>query len=214
MNCITIENLTKNFNNLSVLKDINLEIEERSIVGVSGKNGSGKTTFLKLLCGVLLPDKGEIYVYGKDNLKHRDFVKKIISLSSNSENGLYPQLTIYENLKFLSLLYNNKLENIRHWIKYLELDNFLNTKFMFCSSGIKTRLWFISSLIKNPKILLIDELTKSVDFETKQKIYELIKILNQEHKMTIIFVSHNIGEINMLAHKWLHIEEGRIIERI
>jgi len=214
MKCINLENITKNFNNLSVLANVSLQIEEQSIVGISGKNGSGKTTFLKLLCGLLLPDKGKIYVYGKDTLNNRDFIKKFISLSLNSEKGFYPQLTIYENLKFLSLLYNNKLETIKGWIDYFELNNFLNTKFMFCSSGIKTRLWLISSLIKNTKILLIDELTKSVDFETKQKIYELIKILNQEYKKTIIFVSHNIDEINILAHKWLHIEAGKIIERI
>ncbi|MFN3550698.1 MAG: ATP-binding cassette domain-containing protein [Endomicrobiia bacterium] len=214
MECIRIENLTKKFGNLEVFKNINFKIEENTIVGISGKNGCGKTTLLKLISGLLLPDNGKIFVYKKDIFKERHIVKNYIGLSLNTDNGFYPQLTVLENLKFLCLLYKKTIEDFKSYIEELELYNFLNTKFLFCSSGTKTKLWLLSSLIKNSKILLIDELTKSIDFDTKQKVYNFIKNLNQKYQVTVIFVSHSIEEITTLSNKWLHIENGEIIERI
>lgn len=214
MECIKIENLTKKFGNSIILKNINLQVEENTIIGLSGKNGSGKTTFLKLISGLLLPDNGKILVYNKNTATERNITKKYISLSLNIENGFYPQLNILENLKFLCLLYKRKLEEFKDYIEELALNDFLRTKFSFCSSGTKTKLWLLSAIIKNLKILLIDELTKSIDFDTKRKVYNFIKELNKKYNITIIFISHNIEEITTLSHQWLHIENGQIIKRI
>ncbi len=214
MDCIKIENLKKKFSNFEVFKNINLKIEENAIIGISGKNGSGKTTLLKLISGLLIPDNGKIFIYEKDVVKERHIIKNYIGLSLNTDSGFYPQLTILENLKFLCLLYKRNFEEFKVYIDNLELHNFLNTKFLFCSSGTKTKLWLLSSIIKNIKILLIDELTRSIDFDTKHKVYNFIKNLNQKYKVTIIFVSHSIEEINTLADKWLHIENGQIFFRL
>ncbi len=212
MQCITIENLTKKFGKLSVFNKATLQVEEKSIIGITGKNGSGKTTLLKILAGLLLPDEGSVFIYEKDITKKPVYAKKIVSLSLNSESGFYPQLSVKENLEFLCLIYKKKIKDIQNYIEILGLEQFLDVKFQFCSTGMKTKLWFLFSVIKDTKILLIDELTKSMDFETKSKIYSLIKMLNEEYKKTIIFVSHNPDEIKFLAHKKLHIENKQILE--
>lgn len=212
MKCIEVKNLTKIFNNAKIFYQTNFQVEEGTIVGLSGKNGAGKTTLLKILAGIILPDEGEIFIYKKNIVKDPIYAKKNVSLSLNSEYGFYPQLTIKENLEFMCIIYKKELKTIENLIKKLEVEPFLNTKFQFCSTGVKTKVWLLSSIIKDTKILLIDELTKSIDYDTKINIYELIKILNKEYKKTIIFVSHNPEEINLLANKKLNIVNKQIVE--
>jgi ABC-2 type transport system ATP-binding protein len=197
--CIVVSSLTKNFGKIKVFHNADVTIEENTITALSGKNSSGKTTFLKLLSGFLLPCNGKIFVYNHDITKNRVFVKKIVSLVLNTEYGFYPQLTLKENLMFFCKIYNKPFTELYSFIDKLNLNNFLDIPFSISSSGIKTRLWLLSSLIKNPKIILIDELTKSVDYETKQIVYELIKELKTKFGCSILFVSHDINEITSLC---------------
>lgn len=213
MSCIKIENLKKSFKQISVFENTSLEIEENTIVGISGKNGSGKTTLLKLIAGFLLPDDGNIKVYDIDISSDRTLIKKLVSFSINSENGFYPYLSIYENLYFLNTIYKKNKQMLNDLIDFFELKDSLNIKYSLASSGMKIKLWLICSILKESKIILIDELTKSIDSETKQKIYDLIKNLNKEFKKTILFVSHNVEEIILLSNVWLHIENKKIIKR-
>jgi len=130
----------------------------------------------------------------------------------NTEYGFYPQLTLKENLIFFCKVYSKSIDEIYPFIDKLNLQNFFNIPFSLLSSGIKTRLWIVYSLIKNPKIILIDELTKSVDFETKQMIYELIKELKTKYGLTILFVSHDLTEINSLCDHLIKIENHKFVE--
>ncbi len=212
MKCIEVKNLTKIFKNTEIFYKANFQVEESTIVGLSGKNGTGKTTLLKILAGIILPDEGDIFIYKENIVKTSIYAKKNVSLSLNSEYGFYPQLTIKENLEFLCLAYNKKIKIIENFIEMLGIKTFVNTKFQFCSSGTKIKLWLLSSIIKDAKILLIDELTKSIDYDTKINIYELVKILNKKYKKTIIFVSHNPEEFNILANKILTIKNKQIVE--
>lgn len=205
-NCIVIQSLNKNFNTKPVFINANLTIEENSITALSGKNASGKTTLLKLISGLLLPDGGKILIYDTDITKNRNLTKKFVSLALNTETGFYPYLTLKENLLFLCKVYNNKLQNLNWIINELNLDKFMDTKFIHTSSGIKTRFWLLASMVKRPKILLVDELSKSVDKDSKKIIYNLIKTLKTEYGLTTIFVSHDEPEIQLLADHWIRIE--------
>ncbi len=210
--CIVVSSLSKNFGKLPVFLNANVSIEENTITALSGKNSSGKTTFLKLVSGFLLPCSGKIFIYNQDISKNRMFAKKTVSFTMNTDYGFYPQLTLKENLVFLCKAYNKTFNDVSPFIEKLNLKDFLNTPFFLSSSGIKTRLWLISSLIKNPKILLIDELTKSVDSESKQIIYDLIKELKTKYKLTILFVSHDVNEIKSLCDQWIKIENYKFVK--
>lgn len=204
-NCIIIHSLYKSFGTKPVFINANLEIKENSIIALSGENASGKTTLLRLISGLLLPDNGKIFVYNNDIIKKRKLTKNVVSLALNTEFGFYPYLTLKENLLFLCKLYNNKLQNLYRFINELNLDKFMDTKFIHTSSGIKTRFWLLASMVKQPKILLVDELSKSADKDTKKIIYNLIKTLKTEYGLTTIFVSHEETEIQLLADHWVEI---------
>jgi ABC-2 type transport system ATP-binding protein len=209
--CIIVSSLTKNFGRIKVFHNADVTIEENTITALSGRNSSGKTTFLKLLSGFLLPCNGKIFVYNNDITQNRVFVKKVVSLVLNTEYGFYPQLTLKENLMFFCKIYNKPFTELYPFIDKLNLNNFLDIPFSISSSGIKTRLWLLSSLIKNPKIILIDELTKSVDYETKQIVYGLIKEIKTKFGCTILFVSHDINEITFLCDHWIKIEDHKFV---
>jgi len=209
---INVLSLTKSFGPLELFINTSIDIYYNSVTAISGKNSSGKTTFLKLLSGLLLPDNGKIMIYEKDITKNRTYAKQFVSLALNTEYGFYPQLTLKENLLFLCKIYKKPFDDILIFVDILNIQNFLNNTFSLCSSGIKTKFWLVSSLVKNTKILLIDELTKSVDFDTRQKVYELIKELKTKFKYTIVFVSHDSNEINLLCDHWIKIEEHKFVQ--
>lgn len=205
-NCIVIHSLNKNFGTKPIFINAKLEIEENSITALSGENASGKTTLLKLISGLLLPDSGKIFIYNNDITKNRSFAKSLVSIALNTDFGFYPYFTLKENLLFLCKLYRNKIQNLYSFINELKIDKFVDTKFIHTSSGIKTLFWLLASLVKKPKILLVDELSKSLDKDTKQIIYNLIKTFKIELGITTIFVSHDEAEINLLADRWIKIE--------
>ncbi len=208
---IELINISKSFSNTNVFSDVTIKIPQNIICVLTGKNGSGKTTLLRIIAGILLPDTGTVLVNNLDTKKYRNKIKTFIGLVTNQEHYLYPQLTILENLKFLSRIYQRDIKEISWYIDHLSINRFLTTKFCFCSSGIKHRVAILASLIHQPQILLIDELTKSVDYETATKIYELIKLLVNKNRMTILFVSHNISEIKSLAQYHLNIEDNKVV---
>lgn len=211
-NTIEVRNLTKYFGQKIVFNDINFYISENKIVALTGKNGSGKTTLLKLISGLLLPDKGNIFVLDNDIKKYREETKQILGISINSEKGFYPNLSLLENLKIFCNFYKVKLSEISSYITLLGLENFLDTKFSHCSSGIKHRFSLLFSVINNPKVVLIDELTKSIDYESKEKIYNFILHLKSK-KVTTVFVTHTPEEIKLLSDLHLHIENQNIIKK-
>lgn len=210
--CIEIQALCKSFGSKQLFLNANLIIQENTITAVSGRNASGKTTLLKLISGLLLPDSGKILLYNIDITKNRNLAKKYISCALNTDFGFYPYLTVKENIKFLCRIYNSKLNILQPLIDELSLKDAMDTKFAYASSGTKTKLWLLSSLVKQPKLLLIDELSKSVDENTKFVVYNLIKTLKEHHKITIVFVSHSAQEIELLADHWIKIENFSFVK--
>jgi ABC-2 type transport system ATP-binding protein len=201
---IKVVNLKKSFGNLVLYKNLNFFVEKNSVCAITGKNGCGKTTLLKILSGLLVPDSGEIFVDNLDIKTNRTKIKKIVGFSINSQESFYPHLTLKENFYIFCKFYNKSVLEFENYINELSLKNFFDTQFMYCSSGVKQKFSFLLSLINNPEIVLIDEITKSVDSESVSAIYNIIKHLKSIGK-TIIFVTHNTLEIDLLADTHYHL---------
>ncbi|PIQ88105.1 MAG: hypothetical protein COV73_00580, partial [Candidatus Omnitrophica bacterium CG11_big_fil_rev_8_21_14_0_20_43_6] len=172
------------------LQDINLNINQGEVVGIIGHNGAGKTTFLRLLAGMLVPDKGEVNVQGK--------VTAIMELGA----GLNPEFTGRENIILNARVYGIEEEILKQKIDeiiiFSNLGKFIDAPIKYYSQGMYMRLAFALAIFAEPDILLIDDILAVGDEEAQQKCKRKIVELKEAGK-TIILVSHDMGMINKLC---------------
>lgn len=172
----------------AALENTSLSIDEGDFVALIGTNGSGKTTLVKLLLGILKPTKGKIELFGED-----------ISVFNNWEKiGYVPQKYSIDRNFPASVNEILGLKGVRNEliIKKLGITNVLNKKFSQLSGGQQQRVLIALCLMKNPKLLILDEPTVGVDINAQKEFYKVLKKLNQEEKITIILVTHDIGMIS------------------
>lgn len=199
---ITIKKLTKKFNEKEIIKNINLTIYEKSIVGIIGRNGSGKTVLLKIISGLYFQNSGTIE-YNEKNDINEDYGILIDSGFLDNETG-------FENLKNLALLKNQVSQNeIIDILKWARLDPFDKTKYKNYSTGMKQKLKIAQAVMEKPKIIILDEPfngldQKSVDYFRN----EILKL--KEQGATIILTSHYKEDIEKLCDVVYQINEGKI----
>ncbi|MCP1146061.1 ABC transporter ATP-binding protein [Lysinibacillus endophyticus] len=192
---ISIQNVNKSFGKKNVLKDIKFEIMEGKIYGFIGPSGAGKTTLIKMIVGMDIPDTGSIYLLG-EKMPNLNVLQQIGYMAQS--DALYKELTGKENLMFFASLYQlNKKERknrIEYAAKLVNLTADLNKKVSAYSGGMRRRLSLAIALIQNPKILILDEPTVGIDPELKLSIWnELLRLKNEEGK-TIIVTTHVMDE--------------------
>ncbi|SHF31245.1 ABC-2 type transport system ATP-binding protein [Marinitoga hydrogenitolerans DSM 16785] len=193
MKVIEAKNIKKSFENLEVLKEINLSIKKGDFAVVIGKNGSGKSTLLKIAIGLLLPDEGEIKVLNYDVKTKWKKLSKEIGVVLTNERSLYWKLTAYENLDIFGGIYgvkrNIKKEKIRYLLEKFNLTQFSNITVENFSTGMRKKLMLCKALIHEPKVLFLDEILNGLDPEA---VYEMIEYLNELNKegLTIFMISH------------------------
>ncbi len=200
----------KNLLKKKVINNLSLSAAKNVIIGVAGKNGSGKTTFLKLICGILIPDEGEIKIYGKSPLSPEAKLKTGYLLS---ERGMYWRLTARENLNFFSKIYGTGIHEEKHHIhKLLKLLNVepatYDKRMDLLSSGEKKKFAIIKMLMTNPSIILLDEPDKNLDAETLKNFNALLKKEKSAGK-TIFYVSHNLRMLKEISDEIILLESGR-----
>jgi ABC-2 type transport system ATP-binding protein len=191
---------------------ISFELKAGEIVGLLGPNGAGKTTTIQMLLGLTTPTQGEINYFGKDLQHHREEVLERINFASAYSN-LQGKMTIAQNLRIYGMLYRvqNIEQKIKEVAKLLEIEHLLDRKFWKLSSGQKTRAVLAKSLINEPELLLMDEPTASLDPDIVQKIIELIRKLQKEKKVAILYTSHNMEEITRLCDRVVFLYQGKVL---
>jgi ABC-2 type transport system ATP-binding protein len=199
---------------VNALKDINITIKRGEIFGLLGPNGAGKTTLLNIFSGHLLPDKGQVWILGKEITTNMPLeLKTRINMCSGNPNFPW-SLTVEENLKFFSLLYNihgsNCATTVDKYIKMFGLEKVRKTRYDSLSTGNKQRLALAKSLINNPEILYLDEPTIGLDPDIAKKIRESILRIHQETNMTIILTTHYMKEAEELCERISFIKDGEI----
>ena len=198
---ISLENVYKNYNNRSVVKDLSFTIEKGEIFGLLGPNGAGKSTTIRMLTTLTKPSQGRIEISGYDVLRDSMLVKQSIGvvLQSLSVDG---DLSVWENMEFQGRLHhipNPKRQRlINQWLEYVELGNRKNDLVKTLSGGMKRRLQIARALLHQPQILFLDEPTVGLDPQTRRRLWEIIQDLNQQG-MTILLTTHYMDEVEYLC---------------
>ena len=208
---LEIKNLSKKFKDVYVLKDINLTFESGKIYGFTGRNGSGKSVLLKIICGFYTPTSGEVLLDNYNYILNNDFPKSTRCLIEKP--NFLPDLTGYENLKLLASI-ENKIgdKEIMDTIEKLNLKEEINKKYSKYSLGTKQKLGIAQVLMEDPKLIVLDEPLNGIENESAK---EVRKILNEEKKKDkiIIVASHIKEDIDTLADVVYNIDNG-IVEKI
>ncbi|MEM1574055.1 MAG: ATP-binding cassette domain-containing protein [Candidatus Methanomethylicaceae archaeon] len=212
---IEAENLTKIFNkNLVAVDHINFSVYEGEIFGFLGPNGAGKTTTINMLITLLKPTEGRASILNFDVIKQANEVRKVIGVVPQ-EYTADEDLTAYENIMLCANLYGipNDIAKKRamELLKLVELVDFKDKRVETFSGGMRRRLELACGLINRPKVLFLDEPTLGLDVQTRAAIWNYIKLLKEEHGMTIFMTTHYLEEADALCDRIAIIDHGRII---
>lgn len=188
--------LTKSFGSLVAVKDLNLEVKNGEIFGLVGPDASGKTTILRMLCGILPPDEGEATVAGCDIRKEAESLKEKVGYLPQ-RFGLYGDLTVLENIHFYGDLYQvpkqKRKDRIEKLLQFANLKPFGKRKAQDLSGGMKQKLGLICALIHTPQILFLDEPTTGVDPLSRRDFWIILYDLLKEG-VTILFSTSYLDE--------------------
>ncbi len=212
-NLVEVKNLKKSYGLKEAVKGISFKIKDDEILGLLGPNGSGKTTTIGMMLGLLKPSNGEIIIDGKKIEDNRiEILKKINFISPYIE--LPKKLTVRQNLIVYGKLYS--VSDIKKRIEYLSeklrLGDLLNKITGELSSGQKNRVSLAKALINKPKVLLLDEPTASLDPEIGDFVRTFLEDYKKEMKISILLASHNMNEVTRLCKSTLMMKDGIIID--
>jgi len=211
---VEVKKLKKNYDSKEAIKEISFNIEEEQILGLLGPNGSGKTTTIAILLGLLKPSAGEIKIDKMNFEKNRvEILSKINFISPYIE--LPKKLTVKQNLIVYGKLYNvnNLNERIEYLTEKLRLKELLNRVTGELSSGQKNRVSLAKALINKPKVLFLDEPTASLDPEIGDFVRSFLETYKKENKISILLASHNMNEVTRLCKSILMMKDGVIIDK-
>ncbi len=193
--------------------DVDIEIEQGTLVTLYGNSGAGKTSILRMIAGLMQPDKGSIIVDKKCWLD----TDKGISLKPQQRKtgfvfqdyALFPNMTVKENLMYALEKGQNK-EIVSELISIIELEDLKNRKPEELSGGQKQRVALARALVRKPGILMLDEPLSALDIKMRSLLQDYILKVHKEYNLTTILVSHDIGEVIKMSDKILIIDEGKI----
>ncbi len=206
---IVIDNLKKEYKNITALNGINLKVKQGEIFGFLGPNGAGKTTTMKILLGLLKPSSGSTQVFKVNSTELNNNIRKKIGVVFE-ENNLYKHLTGQENLEFFSSLYNTAPEKINQLLDFFDLNDARDLYVKNYSKGMKQRLLIARAIIADPDLLILDEPTSGLDPASIEIIHQAIEQFKKENK-TVFLSSHFMEEVERLCDRIAFINNGEII---
>jgi ABC-type Mn/Zn transport systems, ATPase component len=200
---LDVNDLSMRFDTKTVFQDLNFKLEDGSMTALLGPNGTGKTTLIKILMGMLTPTGGS-YKFSSD--VKLGYVPQFRNIDSE-----YP-LSIRAFIELNAPLFKTKKvkEQIDRQITETHLDKIQNTRMGEASGGQKQRSYLAQALLDRPNMIILDEATASLDPAAKEELMGLIKHLNQEHKITVLFVTHDIPLAKKYMSDYLYLNKGTI----
>lgn len=211
---IKVDNLTKKFGDFTAVDNISFAAQAGEILAFLGPNGAGKTTTIKMLTTIMRPTSGEISLAGYDPLTQKDKTRHSFGIVFQ-DSSVDDELTAYENMLVHAIMYRlpsqERKAKIRQLLEFVELWDRQKELVKNFSGGMRRRLEIAKGLLHHPKILFLDEPTQGLDPQTRNHIWEYIKKMNQEEKMTVFFTTHYIEEAEKVADRVVIIDHGQII---
>lgn len=209
---VEVKNLKKAFNSFMAVDDVSFEIGKGEILGLLGPNGAGKTTIIHMLLGLTVPTSGHISIFGIDLSRNRREILNEINFSS-SYVSMPLSLTVKENLRIFAMLYGIKSSEgkIDELLRAFEIYDLRDKLVRKLSSGQVTRLCLAKALLNDPKLLLLDEPTASLDPDMADKTRTLLKRFRGERGLTILYTSHNMKEMEEMSDRIVFLDKGKVI---
>ncbi len=210
----TVANLfVPKYEKKQAVKDISFSIGQGEMVGFIGPNGAGKSTTIKMLAGILYPDDGEIKVNGYIPYKQRREYVGSIGVVFGQKSQLQWDLPVIDSFELLKAIYRIPEElyqkNLKRFIEMLDMDEFINRPVRQLSLGQRMRADIVAALLHSPKIVFFDEPTIGVDVVGKEKIRSFIRELNEEDKVSMIFTTHDMQDIEKVCDRLIIIDSGK-----
>lgn len=210
MNAIEIRGLSKSFRGMYAVDNLNMTVPVGSIYGFIGENGSGKSTTEKLICGHLVPESGEIKLFGKDYTDPGIRVR-VGALIENA--GCFPGSSVYQNLKMqcINLGIKDAEEEIKRVLEIVRMDDNAQLKFKKCSLGMKQRIGIAMALLGEPALLILDEPINGLDTDGMRIMREILVDITKKYGCTVLISSHILGELEKIATHYGIIRQGKMI---
>ena len=203
------------YEQIVAVNDINLEIADGEIVGYIGSNGAGKSTTIKMMCGILTPTSGKVLIDGVEPYRNRRKVAGKIGVVFGQKTQLWWDIPLIESFKVLKEIYQISDADYKERMDFLcdtlGIREFLNQAVRTLSLGQRMRADLAAAWLHNPRILFLDEPTIGLDVLVKQRIREAIKAMNAKYKTTVILTTHDMQDIEDLCSRIVLIEKGVII---
>lgn len=211
MQLLQLKNISKNFVSQKALDDVNITVNQGSIFGLLGPNGAGKTTLLRIITGIFFPDEGEVLLDGRafDATKDVGLIGYM-----PEERGLYKKMKIGEQALYLAQLkglsHADALQKVKHWFLKLGMESWWNKKVEDLSKGMSQKLQFVTTVVHNPKLIILDEPFSGLDPVNanliKEEIFELAK-----NGSTIIFSTHRMEQVEEICDHIVLMNKGQNI---
>ena len=211
---LKVKNVNLSFNNNEILKELNLTIDQGNFVAITGASGSGKTSLLRVICGLELPNQGEIILDNSLLLNKEIFIpteKRNIGLVIQ-EKVLFPHLNARQNIEFGISSKTDKQNLSNEIMEKLNIKQLAEKYPHELSGGESQRVALARSIVMKPKLLMLDEPFTGLDKDLKMKIYPEIKSILQASKITALMVTHDLNEVKALADKCFNLESGKLVE--
>jgi ABC-2 type transport system ATP-binding protein len=209
---LDVANLCKSYSHVTAVEHVSFDVRRNEIVGLLGPNGAGKTTTINMILGVLAPTAGTIHIAGVDLARHRSQALAYTNFAAVYAT-LPGNLTVVQNLRFFGMVYsvprlNQRVETL---IEQFDLKHLRNTRCGLLSSGEQTRVALAKALLNQPRLLLLDEPTASMDPSAAQIVREQIRELAQQDNCGILWTSHNMYEVEAVCDRVLFLSHGKIL---
>ncbi|KKW09500.1 MAG: ABC-type transport system, ATP-binding component [Candidatus Kaiserbacteria bacterium GW2011_GWA2_49_19] len=208
---IEVNNLAKNFGKVPAVKGISFNVYEGEICGLLGPNGAGKTTTIQMLLDLITPTSGSVKIFGKEMKGNREEILGAMNFSSPYVS-LPGNLKVIENLKTFARLYGVKdiKGKIAELADFFEIQDFLSKMTSRLSTGQLTRLNLTKALLNDPKLLLLDEPTSSLDPDIADRTRQMLLKIRSERQVTMLYTSHNMAEVEEIYDRVIFINHGEI----
>ena len=206
---VAVENVDFSYGTTQVLVDIDLTVTQGDFLAIIGPNGSGKSTLLKIILGLLPLQKGNVLLFGQE-LAHFSHWSRIGYVPQKiAHSGVFFPASVEEVVsmgllsqkRFPKLLRSRDKESVEEALERVNMKNFKRRRIGELSGGQQQRVFIARAIVNEPEILFLDEPTAGVDAETQQRFYDMLDLLNKEHHITIVMITHDVGVITKHVNK-------------